>query len=246
VCRSLTAGKLYCHARLRGKPSEEVLEADLDLVNEQGQVLAHLEGLALKRMAGAARKGRRLSECLLEQRWVAAPLVRSERAVEPGHWLILADRDGLGARLASLLEERGHQVTLAFSGADIGQLFTTTDYQGVVHLWSDGCNSALEATQAMLATSSQARLWLVALGVEQSPLAGLSLVIGQEHPELRCCLLEPDRRVPTRWSWLMSCCLRALRCAWPGTAAVVTWRESFRPSSSFRNTHGRCVAIALI
>src|SRR5258708_37191929 len=44
----------------------------------------------------------------------------------------------------------------------------------------------------MLATSSQARLWLVALGVEQSPLAGLSLVIGQEHPELRCCLLDLD------------------------------------------------------
>src|SRR6185437_12976272 len=42
-------------------------------------------------------------------RWTEAPLPPhpEARAGDPGGWLILADRDGVGARLAGLLRERG-------------------------------------------------------------------------------------------------------------------------------------------
>jgi NAD(P)-dependent dehydrogenase (short-subunit alcohol dehydrogenase family) len=93
--------------------------------------------------------------------------------------------------------------------------------EGAVHLWSLdarpagasgaleeamvlGCGSALHLAQATIETPPEAGLWLVTQGaqavrreplaVEQSALWGLSLVIGQEHPDLRgrCVDLDPS------------------------------------------------------
>jgi myxalamid-type polyketide synthase MxaE and MxaD len=98
--------------------------------------------------------------------------------------------------------------------ADAGRI------DGVAHLWSLNtrqpddalealdaaaalaCGSALHLTQALVAAGSAARLWLVTsralaaddgpLDVQQAPLAGLALVIAQEHPELRCTSVDLD------------------------------------------------------
>ncbi len=93
---------------------------------------------------------------------------------------------------------------------------------GAVHLWSLdarpagvggaleeamvlGCGSALHLAQALIESSPEAALWLVTRGaqavrreplaVEQSPLWGFGLVLGQEHPDLLggCVDLDPAR-----------------------------------------------------
>jgi acyl transferase domain-containing protein/acyl carrier protein len=197
-------GPFHCHARLRGQPGGDILEADVHLMDALGRMVARLDRLALKRLAAAPAKVQSLTSCLLEQQW--QQLSRPQRTVEIGRWLVLSDRTGVGEQLARRLKDHGCEVTLAFAGAAIEPLVAGSLFQGVIHLWSldgdsQGCISALRLTQAMLA-SSPSRLWLMTRGaqpvvagplaVEQAPIAGLSLVIGQEHPQLQCCLLDLD------------------------------------------------------
>ncbi|MET0151686.1 MAG: beta-ketoacyl synthase N-terminal-like domain-containing protein, partial [Candidatus Binatia bacterium] len=69
---------------------------------------------------GDSLEPRRSGQSLFVARTPARPLasvatpVESAAADRAGNWLLLADRSGLGVRLASLLEARGERVTLAF------------------------------------------------------------------------------------------------------------------------------------
>jgi NADPH:quinone reductase-like Zn-dependent oxidoreductase/thioesterase domain-containing protein/SAM-dependent methyltransferase len=117
---------------------------------------------------------RRSGQSLFVARAPARPLARATAPAESGvadragNWLLLADRGGLGARLASLLEARGDRVTLAFAGrsdrgadargagpdpgspeglrrllAEMGSSPT-----GIVHLWGlDGAPAALTSNR---------------------------------------------------------------------------------------------------
>lgn len=206
VFEAFGAGPFHCHARLRGQPGGDVLEADLDLMDAHGRILARLDRLSLKRLAAAPAKAQYLAGCLLEQRWQPLSKPASERAVDIGRWLVLSDRTGVGQDLVRRLKQHGCEVTVAFAGAGIEPLIAATRFQGVIHLWSldadsNGCITALRLAQSMLA-SCPSHLWLVTRGaqpvtggplaIDQTSIGGLSLVIAQEHPELECCLLDLD------------------------------------------------------
>ena len=112
--------------------------------------------------------GARVEDWFCELAWRplprAAPAVSSHRPSTPGSWLILADRSGVGASLAALLERQGESCVIVLPGAagdpstngyrtaspasagDMAQLFRELSdspgrwWRGIVHLWS------LEAT----------------------------------------------------------------------------------------------------
>jgi acyl transferase domain-containing protein/acyl carrier protein len=230
-------GPFHCHARLRGQPGGDILEADLYLMDANGRMVARLDRLSLKRLAAAPAKVQSLNGCLMKQQWQRLMLPLPARTVETGRWLVLSDRTGVGEDLARRLKDQGCEVTLAFAGADIEPLVAASRFRGVIHLWSldagsQGCISALRLTQSMLAlASSPSRLWLVSRGaqpvvegrlaIEQAPIAGLSLVIGQEHPELQCCLLDLDPDADDTAAL-------ADELLHPGLEARVAWRSGVR------------------
>ena len=80
---------------------------------------------------------------------------------------------------------------------------TTPQHDTLEPAQAFACGSALHLVQAMAASGSQSRLWLVTRGaqavgdaplaVAQSPLWGLGKVIALEHPELHCTRIDLDQ-----------------------------------------------------
>ncbi|MCP4262401.1 MAG: SDR family NAD(P)-dependent oxidoreductase [Planctomycetes bacterium] len=120
-----TAEQLWCHATFRksAAPGREQLLMDSRLCDETGQILA--EGIGLE-----FRKGRRsallrgleknFSDLLYEIDW--QPVEQEigdngrEAANSPGSWLIFADREGIGDRLAERLQAQGESCVVVSHG----------------------------------------------------------------------------------------------------------------------------------
>lgn len=140
-----------------------------------------------------------------------------------GEWLILADRQGIGAQLATHIEAGGGRCRVVRSD-DAQQAFDGT-WRGVVHLWSldTSTNEALDdasiaRAQQLVAEStlrlvqalaaSPAPVWLVTQGAQpvdktlttvsaaQAPLWGLARTLVYEHPELSCHAIDLDPAAP--------------------------------------------------
>lgn len=91
-------------------------QVDLTLLDEAGQVVAQLQNFTLRRASRQALLGRphRL-DWLYEIEWKPGRRAsHSPFAQAPGHWLILADRQGYGAALAAQLTAQGEQATLLY------------------------------------------------------------------------------------------------------------------------------------
>jgi myxalamid-type polyketide synthase MxaD len=163
------ADSVWCHATLRGAPGAARLEADLELFDDAGKLVAEVEGLALARMATRQP----LADALIEEHWIAQPL-GSGRASE-GRWLLV----GADAPLGDALTACGHAVAPALDAS----------VTAVVHV--GGVDSALAITQAILREAPYTRLWLVTDGsLEQAPVEGFALALAAEHPELRPTLVR--------------------------------------------------------
>jgi myxalamid-type polyketide synthase MxaE and MxaD len=163
------ADSIWCRATRHGAPGSARLEADLDLFDDAGRHVARVEGLGLARLAGPTP----LAGALIEEQWIEQPLA-GDAAVD-GRWLLA----GVGSELADVLRARGHVVTSELDAS----------VSAVVHV--GGVESALETAQAMLRTAPYARLWLVTDGsLSQSPVEGLALALGAEHPELQATLVR--------------------------------------------------------
>ncbi|MBB5066042.1 SDR family NAD(P)-dependent oxidoreductase [Granulicella mallensis] len=140
-----------------------------------------------------------------------------------GHWLILADRGGVGAQLAMELSRKGNTCSL-ISEVEVEKLsLHDQPLQGVVHLGSldleptdmagrSKVSSSVLALVRMLkgnlASGSKTHLWLVTAGampvleqdvpaVSQAALWGLGQAIEAEHPELWGGLLDVDPARPS-------------------------------------------------
>jgi acyl transferase domain-containing protein/surfactin synthase thioesterase subunit/acyl carrier protein len=95
--------------------------ADIAIHASDGSLIARIRGLSLKVFTpetfGASPESRKV-DWLYEARWTEVPALspRPEaRAEDPQGWLILADRNGVGARLADLLRERGDTCRVVFA-----------------------------------------------------------------------------------------------------------------------------------
>jgi NADPH:quinone reductase-like Zn-dependent oxidoreductase/aryl carrier-like protein len=159
----------WCHVRVEAAdPAEarpDLLRSDLTLFDDQGHVIAEVQGLELRRVTRAALQRAVAGPAPAEADWAfetawhstpAAPLARTEPA---GRWLILADSTGVGAALAAQLRAQDAGVALIHRGdgfaaladgwqvnpADTAQIRRAIDeagradsrpLQGVVVLWA--------------------------------------------------------------------------------------------------------------
>lgn len=135
--------------------SADELAAELRVMDAAGKVLVAVRGFRLRRVAreqGDAADGR-----LYEVRWVpaGAPAAAAEPRELAGRWLVLADRGGVGERLAARLADSGADVApiladAAVDGAGQGvdpmrpesvraaveaALADGAEPRGVIHLW---------------------------------------------------------------------------------------------------------------
>jgi acyl transferase domain-containing protein/acyl carrier protein len=126
---------------------------------------------------------------------------------DPGSWLLLADRGGVGVALASLLRERGETCVTVFAdeagSPQLDRIFRDewksngAPRRGVVHLWSLdapaaeettlasldaahalGCVSALHLVRALVASGGP-RLWLVTRGAQAVGGSPLPVALAQ-------------------------------------------------------------------
>lgn len=205
----------WAHARVESPLNGEHLEAAVDILDDEGGIIAGIRGLRLKR---TGRRTQALAGALIETQWEAAPRAGGA-APASGHWVVLADGGGLGARVAGGLRAAGCQVAVIEDRAALERaLAPAAPLAGVVHLWgldataagammASGCEHALETVQRLATLPQPPRLWLVTRGarafgaaplaLEQAPMTGFGLTVAQEHPELRCTHVDLEAGVNT-------------------------------------------------
>ena len=125
---------VWCHALLRPGPDPEpdIIEGDVFLLREDGQVAVAVRGLRLQRipaggLAGPATGATDLRDELYELRWQPTPLpapddVASSGPVEAGSWLIFSDGGTTSDTLRHLLTQRFQTCVLVEPGVDFARL----------------------------------------------------------------------------------------------------------------------------
>ncbi|XXT16435.1 SDR family NAD(P)-dependent oxidoreductase [Sorangium sp. So ce429] len=189
----------WVHARLRPLEAGELgpPAGDLQILQDDGVVVAEVRGLRVQRLSAGALLGRHPAEEWLHalewRRAGALPEPPVAPAPAPqGVWLIFMDRGGAGAALASLLERRGEACARVVPGARYrriepalfevdpadpeayralldGALGGEAACRGVVHLWSLDATAA-EATTAATLEADQRLGSLGALHLAQALL----------------------------------------------------------------------------
>lgn len=166
--------RLWCSASVKRLDDGATLAADLHIFGEGGGLVAEVAGICFKRVSSDI-----VRRAVGRPKAPAAPLYRVEwrlraapakPAAVSGHFLILADRGGVGARLAGWLEQQGANCGMVFPGASAAELEQTVkqflDESGeapgnVVYLWG------LEATPGSHETSFEFTVGSL-LGVTQA------------------------------------------------------------------------------
>jgi acyl transferase domain-containing protein/acyl carrier protein len=122
---------VWCHAVLRAGPDPEpdIIEGDVFLLREDGQVAVAVRGLRLQRIPDAtpATGATDLRDRLYELRWQPATLGAVDqdapsRPIEAGSWLIFSDGDTTSDTLRRLLEQHSQTCVLVEPGADFAHL----------------------------------------------------------------------------------------------------------------------------
>lgn len=166
AARAQEGGPLWGQAQVRDhRPADGAVVIDATLHDDQGAILAVVEGLCFRKTSATALP-RRLDRgvdtpaeaWLYDIAWQHAPRrgTTARDSVSGGDWLILADQQGVGAALAGLLAAQGHRSVLALAGttfaapepggyvvnphlpADFEHLLeaAAASYRGVVSLWN--------------------------------------------------------------------------------------------------------------
>ena len=163
----------WSYARVHDGASgeRETISADLQVFDDEGKVVAEVEGLVVKRADSEAFRRvshRRLQEWLYEIQWQPKDHEPIEVSAVPGsggQWLVFADRGGTANELIHRLEQRGETCITIYAGEDYEtckdgsyslnplksddflRLFddvragSKSVFKGVVHLWSLDCDS---------------------------------------------------------------------------------------------------------
>ncbi|MCC7362010.1 MAG: polyketide synthase dehydratase domain-containing protein, partial [Anaerolineales bacterium] len=112
------AGRLWSHARYAAdQAAGSELVADLDVLDESGQLVGRLRGLRLQRVDSARQAPASLAAWLHELRWAAAAAPLPPVAPAPPRtWLILGGPNGPTGELAAGLRASGDQVVSVTRG----------------------------------------------------------------------------------------------------------------------------------
>ncbi|HEY7330127.1 MAG TPA: type I polyketide synthase [Gemmataceae bacterium] len=193
--------RLCSHARIREKTAHE-LTADVDVYDEKHRLVVQVRGLHSRQVAGSDA-GEKLDELLYAYEWRPQPIAERNGSTK-GHWLIFADRTGLGEQLACRLRDAGAECTLVFAGSkfthsgedryeirpsygeDIEELLRAFYARhrlcrGIVHLWSIDAPSPdaldLAELEAMQETGLRCVLHLVQAWEKTTIDASASLLL---------------------------------------------------------------------
>jgi polyketide synthase 5 len=147
----------YCYARLTSVTATAV-EADIEVLDEHGEVLLAVTGLSLGTgMSAAGQRDRVLNDRLLTIEWRSQDAPEAE-AVDPGRWLLVSvatDADETAGKLADALKSHEAEVeTMAWSPRDdqaaaaehLTSRLTARAFTGVVVLTSPTVGAADERT----------------------------------------------------------------------------------------------------
>ena len=136
--------QVWSHARLQGEVQPpipkgntvDLIESDVRILDEQGELLAEASGLQLQRsvpLAPTPQPTPSTSQTspeawLYELQWEPTMLPSSTIPTQPSHWLIFADGQGVGKQLGTLLASQGYTYTNIISG-DSYQAISQGHYQ---------------------------------------------------------------------------------------------------------------------
>ncbi|MDN7666773.1 type I polyketide synthase [Burkholderia vietnamiensis] len=214
----------WSYATLRKADGQRVLEGDIRVHDLAGRLLIEIDALRLQQVRSARGAERHdLSGLLYQRVWRPSSADATIGASSAGEWLIFADRGGVGAQLAGLLESAGDTCTLQFDDTTPALPALDRPLKGVIHLWSldlapadiaarrRASASVLQLVRALAsgaAAGPQPRLWLVTSGamnvldgeataVAQAPLWGLGRAIAVEHATLWGGLVDLDPEQPS-------------------------------------------------
>jgi acyl transferase domain-containing protein/acyl-CoA synthetase (AMP-forming)/AMP-acid ligase II/acyl carrier protein len=219
------AASSWAHAVLRSDASTlDIIEGDVALLDDSGNVIASITGFRLRRLEPetTAEAVEKIEDCGYALQWEPQPRTSAASNSQPGTWLLLLDRGGVGTALAGALESRGATCIgiPATEVHDYRQVLATVgdrgSLRGIVYLGAmDALAPAdpvltydipLALVQALLAENAAPRLCLVTGGsqsiageapaVAQAPLWGLGRVITLEEPQLRCLRIDLDPHPP--------------------------------------------------
>lgn len=171
----------WVHARLRDAASSpDSVVADLTILSKDGVAVGELRGLWAKRVERSSIHGTHEATAsaaagLYRVEWRRAELA-PPATVQTGHWLILADRSGVGVKVSELLASSGHSCDLvyahssqptppgirtldprepnSFAGLIEEVIGDRRPVRGVVHLWSLDAPANAELTQEALEATS--------------------------------------------------------------------------------------------
>ncbi|SJN59051.1 Phenolphthiocerol synthesis polyketide synthase type I Pks15/1 [Vibrio ruber DSM 16370] len=92
--------------------SPERLQADFELITDDGQLVAMIEGLQLVPFSGQHAT----PMTFYQRQWIEwKPDENEDFPLVQQTWLIFADQSGFAQKLADILADEGHQVTLAYA-----------------------------------------------------------------------------------------------------------------------------------
>jgi myxalamid-type polyketide synthase MxaB len=136
------------------QPAAGILEGDLHLFDDAGELVACIDSLSLRRMPPEALGRAATAGWLYEVAWRPQALPAApDASAAPRRWLVLADRGGMGAALTARLEAEGHHGEMIFARAADGPTGAVdlsigdglrrwwaererpTEPIGIVHLW---------------------------------------------------------------------------------------------------------------
>ncbi|MBH8553202.1 SDR family NAD(P)-dependent oxidoreductase [Nostocaceae cyanobacterium CENA357] len=121
--RSSFGSQLWCHAQKTQTSNNQSLIGNVHLFDQNGQLIAEIIGFEVRKVRRATllqSLQKDLGDWLYEVAWKAKPREQNyqlAQAQELGSWLIFADKQGTGVKLAKQLRERGDRTILVSPGS---------------------------------------------------------------------------------------------------------------------------------
>ena len=114
---------IRCRASGVKETQDEVL-ADLTIVDQNGEVVAEIEGFRCRRLHDPAKSEPVSGAALYWEQWQRLPSIAPQLRDDASsrRWLVLADHAGLGDKTAQLLLERDQQTIIAYFGTQTREI----------------------------------------------------------------------------------------------------------------------------
>ena len=198
--------KIWSHVELVHQ-GEKSITANIHLLDENGNVIALLDGFSCVAVEQPTSKPDELESCLYEVAWKEKAMVPEIAATSQNAWILVGGNNPLLESFATAMKADGDFCEVAFGVGELESKLAICPSPGHVVVFAsalgdDGksaehlCVSLLETVQKLTAQASGFRLVVVTQGaqpVEGTPvspavgaLLGLVRVVMNEHPELGC------------------------------------------------------------